>query len=87
MEPRHAVRDPKTLMGAQYSLPFATAVALTRDLTNPLAYDENTLWDPEIRDLAKRIELIPVEGSSHPEVTIEFGGEVHTLAAGPVYLG
>ena len=83
MEPRHAVRDPKTLMGAQYSLPFATAVALTRDLTNPLAYDENTLWDPQVRDLANRIELIPVEGSSHPEITIEFGGEVHTLAAGP----
>ena len=28
MEARHAVRDPHTIMGGQYSLPFTTAVAL-----------------------------------------------------------
>ncbi len=83
MEQRHAVRDPKSLMGAQYSLPFATAVALTRDLSNPLAYDEGALWNPQVRELAKRIELIPVEESHHPEITIEFDGESHTLSAGP----
>ena len=78
-----SVRDPKSLMGAQYSLPFATAVAVTRDLSNPLNYDEVTVRNPQVRDLARRIELIPVEESHHPEITIEFGGEVHTLAPDP----
>jgi 2-methylcitrate dehydratase PrpD len=83
MEQRHAVRDSKSLMGAQYSLPFATAVAVTRDLSNPLNYDEATVLNPQVRDLASRIELIPEEGLHHPQVTIELGGEVHTLAAEP----
>jgi len=83
MEPRHAVRDPKSLMGAQYSLPFATAVALTRDLSNPLNYDEATLWDPQVRNLANRIELNPVEGPNPPQITIEIDGEVHALVASP----
>jgi 2-methylcitrate dehydratase PrpD len=83
MEPRHTVRDPKSLMGAQYSLPFAAAVALTRDLSDPLAYDEDTLWDSQVRELASRIELTPAEGSDYPQITIEFGGEVQTLSAGP----
>lgn len=83
MEQRHAVRDPKSLMGAQYSLPFAAAVALTRDLSNPLNYDEGTLWDPQVRDLANRIELIPVEGAHQSQITIEIDGKVHALAADP----
>ena len=83
MEQRHSVRDPKSLMGAQYSLPFTTAVAVMRDLSNPLNYDEATVLNPQVRDLASRIELIPVEGSHHTQITIEVDGEVHTLAAEP----
>ena len=83
MEQRHSVRDPKSLMGAQYSLPFATAVAVTRDLSNPLNYDEATVLNPQVRDLASRVELIAVEGSHHTQITIEVDGEVHTLAAEP----
>jgi hypothetical protein len=40
MEERHTVRTPENIMGGQYSLPFTTAVALTRDLSNPLAYND-----------------------------------------------
>jgi 2-methylcitrate dehydratase PrpD len=83
MEPRHTVRAPKSLMGAQYSLPFATAVALTRDLSNPLAYDEDTLWDPQVRDIAGRVRLTAADGLDHPQVTIEYDGEILTLAATP----
>ena len=31
---------PEDVLGGQYSLPFTTAVALTRDLSNPLVYDD-----------------------------------------------
>ena len=83
MEDRHSVRDPETIMGAQYSLPFTTAVALSRDMSNPLAYDEGALRDPLVRNLARRVELVPVEGAGHPELTIELDGEIHTLPAPP----
>ena len=33
------MRDPSTVMGGQYSLPFTAAVALTRDMSDPLVYD------------------------------------------------
>src|SRR5262249_13584243 len=43
MEERHAARAPEDVLGGQYSLPFTTAVALTRDLTDPLAYNDEAL--------------------------------------------
>ncbi|MBI2985165.1 MAG: MmgE/PrpD family protein [Deltaproteobacteria bacterium] len=87
MEERHSVRDPQSVMGGQYSLPFTTAVALTRDMSNPLLYDEQALRDPVVRDLANRVELIPVveeSGHSEPgafseEVSLEVGDESHRL--------
>jgi 2-methylcitrate dehydratase PrpD len=57
-ERRHAQPDPHTVMGGQYSLPFTAAVALARDLANPLAYNEDAVHDPAVRALAQRIELI-----------------------------
>ena len=59
MEPRHAVRDPVNVMGGQYSLPFTAAVALTRDMSNPLVYDQAAVDDPIVRNLAQRLELLP----------------------------
>jgi 2-methylcitrate dehydratase PrpD len=90
MDERHAVREPETVMGGQYSLPFATAVALTRDLSNPLVYTDDAVWDPVVRDLAKRIELIPTEASAHAEpgvylaeVLLECNGRSYTLQTKP----
>ncbi len=48
MEGRHSVRDPMTVMGGQYSLPFTLAVAALRDLSNPLNYDDAAVSDPVI---------------------------------------
>jgi 2-methylcitrate dehydratase PrpD len=86
MEERHTERAPHDVLGGQYSLPFTTAVALTRDLANPLVYDEAAVRDPIVRDLARRIELQPDETAEHgpthvwpAEVMIECGGERHTL--------
>ena len=89
MEERHMERAPRDILGGQYSLPFTTAVALTRDLSDPLAYDDKALWDPLVRDLATRIELIRVEAAEDTpgvwpaEILIERGSETHALRAGP----
>jgi 2-methylcitrate dehydratase PrpD len=71
LEQRYLDREPSTLLGAQYSLPFTAAVALVRDLSNPHAYDAGALADPLIRDLAARIEVAP----GPPEVIIELADE------------
>ncbi len=62
MEERHSARAPQDVLGGQYSLPFTTAVALTRDMSNPLVYDDDAVWDPIVRDLAGRIELLARRG-------------------------
>jgi 2-methylcitrate dehydratase PrpD len=91
MEERHTERAPRDVLGGQYSLPFTTAVALTRDLSNPLVYDEQAIRDPLVRDLARRIELEPLEEPAHDEtpgfwpaeVVLEADGRRHVLQARP----
>ncbi|MFC2041456.1 MmgE/PrpD family protein [Chloroflexota bacterium] len=88
MEERHADRVPSSVMGGQYSLPFTTSVALTRDMADPLVYNDEAVWDPVVRDLALRIDLVPDEGASHgamgsAEITLEFDGQRHVLQAKP----
>jgi 2-methylcitrate dehydratase PrpD len=89
MEARHAVRDPHNVMGGQYSLPFTTAVALTRDMDNPLVYNDEAVHDPVVRDLAQRIELIPddtaqiAHGVFPSTVLIEHAGQSYTLPTQP----
>jgi 2-methylcitrate dehydratase PrpD len=81
LEARHAVREPTSIMGGQYSLPFTTAVALTRDMADPLVYNHDALWDPLVRDLARRIELVPLEGAAH-EGPGALQAELHLECAG-----
>src|SRR5262249_7190981 len=58
---------------------------------NPLVYNDEAVHDPLVRDLAQRIELVPLpEGSPHEtpgvwpaEVLIECGAECHALETGP----
>lgn len=90
MEERHTARAPHDVLGGQYSLPFTTAVALTRDMSNPLVYDETAVHDPLVRDLARRIELDPRDDAGHAapyvwpaEVFIECAGRSHTLRTRP----
>ena len=87
MEERHTAREPQDVLGGQYSLPFTTAVALTRDMADPLVYNHDAVWDPVVRDLAQRIELEPVhDARPHPqglwpaEVLLECAGDRHTLS-------
>jgi 2-methylcitrate dehydratase PrpD len=57
------VFEPRSLMSAQYSMPFTVAMSFHRDLTDPACYDEGALADPAILALAKK-----VEGRIDPEI-------------------
>ena len=90
MEERHTARAPHDVLGGQYSLPFTTAVALTRDMANPLVYNADAVADPIVRDLARRIELVPLENTTHEapgvwpaEILLECAGQRHTLRTHP----
>jgi 2-methylcitrate dehydratase PrpD len=87
---RHCVRDPLTVMGGQYSLPFTAAVALTRDMSNPLVYDDAAVRDPLVRKLARDMELVVDESipESHgvvppAEVTIVCGDRTFAKTTTP----
>jgi 2-methylcitrate dehydratase PrpD len=90
MEARHAGREPEDVLGGQYSLPFTIAVALTRDMADPLVYDLEAVRDPIVRDLARRIELVPDAGAAHEtpgfwpaEIVVECGGRHHAVRTRP----
>jgi len=90
MEERHAAREPRDVLGGQYSLPFTTAVALTRDMSDPLVYDLNAVEDPIVRDLARRIELVPdhaaapdTSGFWAAEIVVERAGQRYTQRTRP----
>src|SRR5438552_3446084 len=90
MEERHTERAPHDVLGGQYSLPFTTAVALPRDMGNPPVYDDAAVHDPSVRDLARRIELQPVEDAGHEtpgvwpaEILVECAGRHYTLRTRP----
>jgi 2-methylcitrate dehydratase PrpD len=79
VEARYLDRAPRTLLGAQYSLPFTTAVALVRDLSDPYTFDESVLSDTSICDLAQRVEV--GEQEAGPEVVIEQAEHQYRLPA------
>ena len=90
MEERHSAREPHDVLGGQYSLPFTAAVALTRDMSNPLVYNADAVADPVVRDLARRIELVPDAGAAHEtpgfwpaEIVVECGGRHHAVRTRP----
>lgn len=83
--PRFLDNVPTSEMGAQYSMPFTTAVAFHRDLDDPLQYDESVLQDAGITRLAKAItwEKAAGEGGESLGVTltVTIDGQTHTLNA------
>ncbi len=65
-EDRFGERRPTTLMGAQYSLPWSVALALTRDVVDPRVWSEDDLGDPDIVRLASLLELSEDRSQSPP---------------------
>jgi 2-methylcitrate dehydratase PrpD len=84
MQERFLARRPTTLLGAQYSLPWSVALALTRDVSAPTAWTEDDLADPALRRIAAMIELVtPPDSRSQPEtrILLDVGGREHSLSA------
>jgi 2-methylcitrate dehydratase PrpD len=86
MERRHTVLEPTTIMGGKYSTPFTTAVALFRDISDPLNYDEAAIRDRRIRTLAKQVEVVTADDAGDRasggdcEIALEMAhGERHLL--------
>lgn len=87
MEDRFCDREPTSVLGSQYSLPFSVAIALLRDAGDPLSFSESTLWDPTVRSLAESVELSTFSDLSESEkdasatVAITVADETFTLQA------
>ena len=85
MVERHNDREPTSILGAQYSLPFSAAVALCRDIVDPLVYSEETLWDPRVRETAGMMDLATDKerfgnpGGPTAEVSLTVAGRPHTF--------
>ncbi len=85
MVERHNDRQPTSILGAQYSLPFSAAVALCRDIVDPLVYSEEILWDPRVREMAKMMDLATDKdrfgnpGGPTAEVSLTVAGRRHTF--------
>lgn len=54
----HDIREPRDVAGAQYSVPFCSAIALYYDVNDPLAFSETALNDAKVRALAKRLKMV-----------------------------
>jgi 2-methylcitrate dehydratase PrpD len=79
-------REPNSLMGAQYSLPYSIAVALVRDLNDPLAFDESALIDERVRTVAREAtyeEIEPGHHNEYSELDLTIGGVDYRVECGP----
>ena len=67
---------PPDTMGAQYSLPYCAALAVTADPRDPAMYFGDQLDEPARRKLARRIELVvdPEMETAYPK---HYGARVH----------
>jgi len=53
----HQINEPGDVATAQYSAPFSVALAFFRDPLNPAEFSEDSLNDPGIRALCRRVTL------------------------------
>jgi len=72
MVDRHNILEPKDPMLAQYSVPFAVALAFFRDPKDPRSFDDAAVSDKGILELCRRVRLHAEEkaGGSTATVTI-----------------
>ncbi|HWG04346.1 MAG TPA: MmgE/PrpD family protein [Beijerinckiaceae bacterium] len=64
MVDRHNILEPKDRMLAQYSVPFAMALALFRDPRDPRSFDDSAIANKDILALGRRVRLIHEEGAT-----------------------
>ncbi|MDZ7760514.1 MAG: MmgE/PrpD family protein [Desulfovermiculus sp.] len=66
-EPIEAKKLPKTIVEAQFSMPFGAAVAMAHGKASLDQYTDQNLSDPEIKDLMERVECV-----KDPEIEKDF---------------
>jgi 2-methylcitrate dehydratase PrpD len=64
MVDRHNILEPKDRMLAQYSVPFAMALALFRDPRDPRSFDDSAISDTDILAMTRRVRLHQEEGAT-----------------------
>jgi len=57
-DPPERVRDPKNVVDAQFSAPYAAAVALARGRAGLAEFSDETRRDPTVRALLERVECV-----------------------------
>ncbi|MFM0039487.1 MmgE/PrpD family protein [Paraburkholderia strydomiana] len=69
---RHDNTEPLDIMQGQYSLPFCVALALYRDPNDPRSFSSESVSDPEIRALTRKVRVttMPTKSVRHTRVTI-----------------
>lgn len=67
---------PQDTMGAQFSIPYCAALALTGDPADPAMYAPEAIAEPSRRELAQRIEIVvdPEMEAAYPK---HYGARVH----------
>lgn len=60
---------PRDTMGAQFSIPYCTALALTGDPADPAMYAPEAIGDTARRELARRVEIVvdPEMEAAYPQ--------------------
>jgi 2-methylcitrate dehydratase PrpD len=84
MEPRFANSMPTTLMGAQTSLPWSTALALSQDVRKPSVWATQDLDDSELQRVAQMVELRPDTPGGpgiSTEIELVIRGQTYKLGA------
>lgn len=61
VEPREIKYNPPTIVGAQFSLPFAVAVAAIYGNASVSEHSETVLHDPYVHDMMQKVEMIYTE--------------------------
>jgi 2-methylcitrate dehydratase PrpD len=84
MESRFTARAPTSLMGAQYSLPWSTALALCEDATDPAIWTEAALENERVNAIAAEICLLedaPAPPDAVAEIVIVVAGHEYVVNA------
>lgn len=69
-EPPERKYDPRSVVDAQFSMPYGAAVAIARRRAGLPEYSPETLADPEVRKLLRRVHLV-----RDPELSARFPAE------------
>ena len=74
---------PRDTMGAQFSIPYCVALALTGDPADPAMYAPEAIDDPARRELAQRVEIVvdPEMERAYPK---HYGARVYLELEGGV---